>query len=164
MVYFVLVVGYSQYLKQFDASIFEVDKITYFVSEVSSTIISSIGLESHIQLHHSEQSVLFYVNQKAVVRVIEGCNAMSVVVLFIAFVIAFSGPVIKTLWFTIFGSFFIFILNILRIVLISIALYYFPQYEPILHEVIFPLLIYGVVFLLWIIWVNKFSYHAKDFK
>ncbi len=164
MVYFVLVVSYSQYLKQFDASVFEVDKITYFVSEVSSSIISHTGLESHIEPHQLEQSCLLYVNNKPVVRVIEGCNAMSVIVLFIAFVIAFSGPAIKTIWFVFFGGLFIFLLNIIRIVLISIALFYFPQYEPILHEVIFPLLIYGVVFLLWIIWVNKFSYHAKDDK
>jgi exosortase family protein XrtF len=51
-------------------------------------------------------------------------------------------------------------LNIGRIALLCIALYDFPQMEHILHGVIFPLVIYGVVFLLWVIWVNKYSNHA----
>jgi hypothetical protein len=30
-----------------------------------------------------------------------------------------------------------------------------------LHGVLFPLFIYGVVFILWVIWVSKFSLYAK---
>ena len=54
----------------------------------------------------------------------------------------------------------IHILNVLRIALLSLALYYHPDQEPVLHGVVFPLMIYGFVFGLWVIWVNKFSNYA----
>jgi hypothetical protein len=40
-------------------------------------------------------------------------------------------------------------------------MFHYPQYQEVLHGVIFPLFIYGVVFILWIVWVNKFSSYAK---
>lgn len=44
----------------------------------------------------------------------------------------------------------------------SVALYHFPQYEHVLHNIVFPLVIYGIVFLLWILWVTKISgYKSK---
>jgi hypothetical protein len=42
------------------------------------------------------------------------------------------------------------------------ALYHFPQYEHLLQGVVFPLVIYGVVFLLWVVWVNKYSFYATE--
>jgi exosortase family protein XrtF len=77
-------------------------------------------------------------------------------------VIAFTGKFKKTILFIMFGSIIIHILNIGRIVLLCVALYHFPQYEHLLHGVIFPLVIYGVVFLLWVIWVNKYSLYATE--
>jgi exosortase family protein XrtF len=59
-----------------------------------------------------------------------------------------------------FGIILIHVLNIARIALLCIALYNLPQFEHLLHGVIFPLVIYGVVFLLWVIWVNKYSLYA----
>jgi len=60
------------------------------------------------------------------------------------------------------GSILIHLLNIGRIALLCVALYNFPQYEHLLHGVIFPLVIYGIVFLLWVIWVNKYSAYATE--
>ena len=94
-------------------------------------------------------------------RVIEGCNAVSVMILFAAFVFAFSTQWKKTLLFILFGIVLIHVLNVIRIALLSFALYYYPQYEEILHGTIFPLFIYGVVFVLWILWVTKFSGYVK---
>jgi exosortase family protein XrtF len=85
-----------------------------------------------------------------------------VIILFISFVIAFTGKFKKTVLFIVFGIVLIHVLNIARIALLCVALYNFPQYEHLLHGVIFPLVIYGVVFLLWVIWVNKYSLYATE--
>jgi exosortase family protein XrtF len=58
----------------------------------------------------------------------------------------------------------IFILNIFRIALLTKGLYKYPEYGTFLHDILFPLVIYGVVFVLWIIWVLKFSAYAKEKK
>ena len=50
----------------------------------------------------------------------------------------------------------IYIVNLLRIVILSVGLYHYPWRREILHSVIFPLIIYGLVFLLWMFWVNRF--------
>ena len=51
----------------------------------------------------------------------------------------------------------IYFTNILRIAFIVVALYKYPQFENILHNIVFPSLIYGMTFLLWVLWVSKFS-------
>ena len=104
---------------------------------------------------------LIYKN-KYISRIIEVCNALSVIILFIAFVIAFSGKLKNTIVFIILGSVLIYVLNVSRIVILSMAMFRFPEYQDFLHGVVFPLLIYSIVFILWIIWVNKYSFYASE--
>jgi len=59
--------------------------------------------------------------------------------------------------FVFFGSFIIYVFNVLRIALLTISLYHYPNLEHILHGVVFPLFIYGVVFLIWIVWIKKYA-------
>ena len=82
-------------------------------------------------------------------------------ILFVSFVIAFKGKFKAMVWFLPFGIAVIHIANIIRIALLAVALYHFPKAEHLLHGVLFPLLIYGIVFILWMIWVNRFSEYAK---
>ncbi|HIE44911.1 MAG TPA: exosortase family protein XrtF, partial [Flavobacteriaceae bacterium] len=93
-------------------------------------------------------------------RVIEGCNSVSIIILFIAFIIAFSGSFKSTIFFGFIGSLLIYSTNIFRIAVLSIGILLYPKQQEILHSLVFPAIIYGMVFLLWVIWVNKYS----DFK
>lgn len=158
--YSFLVVLYKWFLNKYNSVVHQVDAITYGVSDVTSRLIDFLGYSSSIALHDSEASVILYVGKVAVVRVIEGCNSISVILLFVSFIVAFSGSFKRTILYSILGSILVFILNIVRIVFITIAIYHYPQFEHILHEIVFPLLIYGVVFGLWVVWVNKYSYHV----
>ena len=101
------------------------------------------------------------INEKYVARITEGCNAVSVMILFVSFVAAFSGKFKKTLMFILFGLISIYILNVLRIALLTVLLYHYPNQTHLLHGVLFPLIIYGFVFILWVIWINRFSKYAK---
>lgn len=161
-VYILLVVLYKWYLNQFNTGPFEVDFITRFVTSVADSVIQYLGYHSEIESNLHESSMILLINDIPIVRVIEGCNGVSIILLFMAFVVAFSGPPKTTFIFALLGSIMVFILNIIRIILISIALYHLPLYENILHNILFPLIIYGIVFILWLIWINKYSYHAKE--
>lgn len=149
------------YLNQYDAKQNEVDDFTISVSNQTLRVLTFFDPEAHTELSDNEPSVKVFYNQKWVSRVIEGCNALSVMILFVSFVIAFSGKWKTTALFITFGLFIIHLFNVFRIALLSSAIYHFPDYQDFLHSVIFPLIIYGVVFLLWIVWVNKFSFYAK---
>lgn len=161
LVYLVLAFAYNSYLSSFSEAKFEVDGITKIVAEQAKWVLTIFDSQSYTSVNLKESSVKLFYHDKWVARIIEGCNAVSVIILFISFVIAFTGKWKKTFLFILLGSFLIHCFNVLRIALLCMAIFHYPQYEHILHGVIFPLFIYGVVFILWIIWVNKFSSYAK---
>ena len=98
-----------------------------------------------------------FINGKFTAFIVEGCNAISIIILFIAFIVAFAGKFKTTVLYILFGSLLIYFTNILRIAIISVALYEYPQYQNVLHEIIFPSIIYGMTFLLWFVWIRYFS-------
>ncbi|MCU0351467.1 MAG: exosortase family protein XrtF [Flavobacterium sp.] len=148
---------YAVYLNRYDSKTFEVDSFTKQVSIQTKNVLIFFGEDAAISKHPSDASYKLALNGKVVARVIEGCNALSVMILFAAFVFAFSATFKKTSLFVLFGAILIHVLNIFRIVLLTLALYHYPEHKELLHGTIFPLFIYGVVFLLWIIWLTKFS-------
>ena len=155
--YLVLIVLYQLYLAQFDSTNFEVDDFTHLVARQTQSILSFLGYTVSLSPYPNDPSVLVTINAMPIVRIIEGCNAVSVMILFVAFVLAFSKGFVKTLGFIFFGLFIIHVLNVFRIAFLTIGIMKFPKYEHFLHGVVFPLIIYGTVFLLWIIWVTKFK-------
>ncbi len=159
LTYLVLSLIYQGYLLRFDEN--SVDAITRFVARNTEQLSMLFHVDFYIEEISRTSYIMLYYNQKAIARMIEGCNAVNVIILFASFVVSFSGKLKPTLFFILGGSVFIYILNVIRIALLCSALYWFPEQESVLHEIIFPLFIYGVVFVLWVIWVNQFSLYAK---
>lgn len=157
--YLVLFLLYSFYLSknQKIASIFACAPITETVAEQSKYLINLMGFDAKIEQHTSEMSIKLFVNDTYVARVIEGCNAISIIILFIAFIVAFASGFKKTALYILFGSLIIYVINIVRIAIIALAIYKYPAYENVLHTIIFPGIIYGITFLLWFIWIQKFA-------
>lgn len=160
--YLILSFIYQYYLSSFDKANFEVDSFTQSVAQQTRWITEKFNVEAALEPHFEQASVKFIINGTYVSRIVEGCNALAVMILFIAFVIAFKGKVKKTIAFIGLGVLAIHVLNVLRISLISIAIYKFPEYQHFLHGVLFPLIIYGFVFLLWVLWVQKYSLFADE--
>ncbi|WP_434036914.1 exosortase family protein XrtF [Formosa sp. 4Alg 33] len=160
--YFVMAMGYKWYLDYSKTTSFQPDYITYYVAEQSQAFLNVIGYHAKIELHAGEPWVRLLFNGDYIVRIIEGCNAVSVIILFIAFIVSFASSLKNTLLFVVAGSLIIYIANILRIGVLTIGLYYYPELEHLLHGVIFPLIIYGMVFMLWVIWVNYFVKQKKE--
>jgi exosortase family protein XrtF len=159
LVYIVLTLLYQGYLDSFGEN--KIDSITKMVAGNTEGLLRLFDADTKVVLDESNLFYKLFYQQKYLARIIEGCNAISVVILFISFVIAFSGKLKATLFFVFGGSVLIYVLNIVRIVFLTILMFRFPEQEPFLHGVVFPLFIYGVVFILWVIWVNKFSKYAK---
>ena len=159
--YLALTFIYESYLDQFDDTTFELDGITKLVAKQTEDLLLLFNADVSSELHVSQSGVKLFYNQKYVARIIEGCNALSVIILFISFVVAFAGKLKYTIPYIIGGSLFVYLLNIVRIAILIVAMYHFPNQQSFLHGVVFPLFIYGMVFGLWVIWVNKFSFYAK---
>jgi len=157
--YLVLFLIYSFYLSknQKTNTVFACAPITRMVAEQSQYVLNLIGYDSEIEQNKTEMSVKLFVNKTYVARVVEGCNAISIIILFIAFIVAFASGFKKTALYILFGSLIIYLINIFRIAIIALAIYKYPEYENVLHTIIFPGIIYGITFLLWFIWIQKFS-------
>ena len=159
--YLVLTGLYQWYLGQFDAVHNEVDHFTRIVAEETTWVLKQMEPGAFWEKHVNQPSIKIFYHNTYVCRIIEGCNALSVMILFASFVIAFTGKWKRTILFIVFGCILIHVLNVLRIALLCMALYNFPDWESFLHDIVFPLVIYGIVFLLWVIWVNKYSFYAS---
>jgi len=160
-VYGILTIGYNVYLNMSDGTEYYPDYLTHLVAEQTNALLNGLGYQTHVIPHENEPSMKIIMNGKYVARVIEGCNAISVIVLFLSFIVAFAGKFKTTLLYGLAGSIIIYAFNLIRIVILSIGLYHYPWRREVLHTVIFPMLIYGTVFLLWMVWVNRFSKQIK---
>ena len=163
LVYSVLSASYHMYLDFSEGSKYYPDYVTNLVAHQSRSLLETLGFEAQIAPHPNEASMKLIINKKFVARIIEGCNSISPIILFVSFIIAFASNFKTTLFYLLFGCVLIYIVNIMRVVVLSIGLYNYPWRREILHSVIFPLIIYGLVFLLWMFWVNRFTnLKAKD--
>ncbi|NRS90045.1 exosortase family protein XrtF [Flavobacterium sp. 7E] len=158
LTYIVLTIIYQFYLNTFEGN--KTDSITQLVAKNTEQLMHFFNADL-VVVNDSESYIKLIYKQQYLARIIEGCNAISVIILFASFIVAFSGKVKQTLFFIITGSIVIYILNVIRIALLVVLMYNYPQEGELLHGTLFPLFIYGVVFILWVIWVNKFSLYAK---
>lgn len=145
------------YLQQDAGSTYYPDYMTHLVAQQSAYLLQDLGYTAQVLPHPHEASMKLIINNKYVARVIEGCNSVSVIILFISFILAFAGTFKTTLFYILAGSVIIYSVNLVRVVILSIGLYHYPWRKDILHTVIFPGIIYGLVCLLWVVWVNRFS-------
>jgi len=159
VVYFSLTSFYSIYLNstQKTTSTFACAPVTNTVSDHAKFVCELLGYDIKTYQNKDELTIAFLVNNTYVARIIEGCTSISVMILFLAFIIAFSGSIKNTIWFGIIGLLLIYAANIFRISFMSLATYHYPDLSDFLHDIIFPGIIYGMVFILWIVWVKKYA-------
>lgn len=160
--YLVLSFCYSVYLQFSKGGVYHPDFVTHLVAKQSAAIISGFGYEADIVAHQQYSQMQLFINKKFLGSIIEGCNSLSIIVLFISFIVAFAEKFKKTFLFILAGTALIYAVNLIRIVILSIALHHYPEQEKLLHGVVFPALIYGIVFLLWMLWVRKLTPNTTE--
>lgn len=153
----VLSLAYNSYLKSVHLNKKQADDITYMVALQTSFVLNKLGYTSKLIKHPDEPSFKMVINDHYVARVVEGCNGVSMIILFSAFIAAFSSTFQRTLIYILSGSVLIYLVNVLRVVLLSIGLYQYPQYKDVFHSVLFPVIIYGFILALWSFWIKCFS-------
>lgn len=155
LIYVALVLGYQFYLNGFRNQ--GIDTVSEWVGNQVVFCQNQAGFASQlIPGKPEEETAWFHVGGKYVSRMVEGCNAVSVIILFLSFVFAFYKG-FKTFVFAFAGIIFLHLMNVLRITGLNIVLLKHPQYGKIAHDYFFPAIIYGSVVLLWLIWVKFFA-------
>jgi exosortase family protein XrtF len=155
ILYVMMVLAYQFYLNGYKNA--GLDSFSTWVMKQTTFVQERLGYETHMVAGKPEtETTWFYVSGKYVSRMVEGCNAVSVMLLFIAFIFAFYKG-IKTFVFAGLGLFFLHIINVLRIAGLNILIVESPDYSKIGHDYFFPAIIYGSVVVLWLIWIKFFA-------
>jgi len=159
--YAILTLCYQLYLSYLSSPEYYPDYFTHIVANQTEQLIAAFGYETYIAPTPNDESMAIAIGQKYVVRVIEGCNSISVLILFLSFILAFHSKWKPTLLYILGGCSIIYVLNVLRVALITIGIHEIPEHKDMLHDIFFPLFIYGVVFLLWVLWVRYYQKRQK---
>ena len=86
-----------------------------------------------------------------------GCSGLELFLLFFGFILLMRGRLKDKLWFVPLGFLGILILNIIRIVVLCMIYFHKPEYLAFNHKYTFVIIVYGAIFGLWVLWVNKFA-------
>lgn len=155
--YFLFSSLYNGFLILYDTENPVPDPLTQLVARQSGSVMEGIGYKVDVVMHYTGLSMKLMVEDYFLAGIVEGCNSASIIILFASFVLAFFGKPVTTFLFLFAGSVIIYVINILRIVILAVSIYEYPQYSGFMHSVFFPLAIYGTVFILWLIWVRIYS-------
>lgn len=83
----------------------------------------------------------------------DSCNGVTLMALFTGFVLVFPGSWIKRAWFIPIGNMFIHLLNIGRIISLTLLEYYAPEWLEFNHTYTFTFVMYALIFGGWMLWV-----------
>jgi exosortase family protein XrtF len=162
-VYFIGNILYGVYVESFGD---RPDTLTRAVSQQTAVVINMFG-DEHATIQDSPNAPRVLLNNSAgtVLRVYEGCNGLNVIIVFVAFLVAFGGPLSKMGWFVPAGILVIHFFNLLRVSLLYYVAVHLERYFYFFHKYFFTAILYTVVFALWILWVlffNRRSFRFAD--
>lgn len=154
IIYLVLLFGYQFYLNSFKAQ--GLDPFSRIIADQVMFIQNKINYPTLLYDDIPNEQVYFYVKKDYVTRMVEGCNAVSVIILFVSFIFAFYKGA-KTFVFVAVSLLALHVMNVFRIVGLNIVTRDYPEYNKMAHDYLFPAIIYGSVIILWLVWIKFFA-------
>lgn len=131
------------------------DPVTIFVSKQTALVLEAFYSNVTTLVTSDYPSVPLVLNGIQIVDVYEGCNSINVMIVFIAFIVAFKGPLKASLWFSLLGLLIIYVVNLLRVSALFYVAINFPASMYFFHKFVFTGGIYAIVFGLWYAWIVK---------
>lgn len=133
------------------------DPVTRLVTIQSISCLNLTGVDASAEDHQSRPSIAITEDGKNVISVFEGCNGINVLIIFVAFVVAFGGSGKTMAWFIPVGIVLIHVVNLLRIGLLYYTARHYESWFYYVHKYFFTAILYVIVFLLWGLWVVKYN-------
>ncbi len=138
------------------------DPFTAMVTAHAAKLLQLFGFPASTYVSGMAPNVALQMDGQTVVRVFEGCNAINVSILFVAFLFAYKGSIKKTFLFALVGLIAIYLFNLLRVAGLFLVARFYPEQLYLMHKFVFTGIIYAFVFVLWYLWVTKFANSASD--
>ncbi len=133
------------------------DGITKEVTIESGNLLQLFGYNTKCEQIANHKNMSLQIDGKEILQVMEPCNGVNIIILFAAFVFAYGGEPKRMFVFIVSGIAVIHIFNIIRIALLAVVQMHYPSQMYFFHKYAFTGIIYLVIVILWVLWVNKFS-------
>ncbi len=130
--------------------------VTKYVALFSLRILNEIGYPMTSQINEIGM-YYFYMYGKCQLQIAHSCNGLILFVLYVAFLVSFKGDWLLKILVSIVGCLGIYLINVGRVVALMLIHVHYPQYLNFSHHWLFSALVYGFVFSLWLLWINKLS-------
>lgn len=122
--------------------------LSYNIASVSAGILSFFGENVFLS------GRILGITGSAGVEIVDGCNGIAAIGLFLGFIFAYPGRWMPRIYFAIFGIGVIYIVNVVRIVTLCYVQEYMPGSFDFMHDYSTTAIFYIVIFALWMIWAN----------
>ena len=126
-------------------------------AHISAWILELAGYKTELNIGYMSCKASISVENHRGVCIGNGCSGLELFVLFFGFIFLMRGRLVDKLWFVPLGFIGILLLNVIRIVSLILIQVYKPEYLDFNHKYTFVIIVYGAIFGLWLLWVNKFS-------
>ena len=133
------------------------------IIKLSGAIIHFFGFPT-IQNAPTDSIRVFGIDGSTGLWIGDPCNGLALFALFSLFIIAYPGNYKDKLWYIPLGILTIHILNSIRVIALTLIYHYWPNGLEFSHTYIFTTLMYGYIFLLWMIWANKYGATTENLK
>ena len=135
--------------------------LTGKTAAVATTFLNWFGYHT-IYINHpgelgSQSYSQIFLNGFPLLGIADSCNALTLIILFIGFIIAYPGNWWYRLLFIGLGSLFIFGINIIRSLVLIFNYMHFRSTFEFNHKYTFTILVYLVVFAFWMYWAFVWS-------
>lgn len=125
--------------------------VNYYTIWVAEDFLELFGYTVHVS------GQVIAIEGTSGVFVGDSCNSITLVALYVGFLIAFPGNLKSKFYFIGIGTVLIWLLNILRIAALAMLDTISREWTEFNHTYTFTLLMYGVIFLIWYVWLNKYA-------
>lgn len=122
--------------------------LTTNIVSVSAGILDMFGYDVYAT------GRLIGIEESAGIYLVDGCSGISAIGLFIGFVVAYPGMWVPRIAFIFIGIGVIYLVNIARIIVLTITQVQAPEMFTITHDYSTTAIFYLVIFALWMIWAN----------
>lgn len=95
------------------------------------------------------------------IGIVWSCTALKQSFIWLVIMLFARGSGRRKLWFIPLGWLCIYLFNIFRITAVALLVEYHHDWFPFLHNYLFKYLFYGMLFLLWVWWVEKIGKTAN---
>lgn len=122
--------------------------LTRWTGEASSWLLTKWYQPAYTIM--GKEKAYLYINQKLIVAIADGCNALELLITYLGFLICLPAGKLRFWLFAPLGLLSIVLLNILRTVAISWMNIKYPDWFDFAHHYLFQIIVYAYIFFLWV--------------